>query len=606
MTLRVGCLVSCVLLVSAVGACGGDDVVPPEIDAGAPRVDAGSDAGLDAGRDASEPATDAGFDAGADANVPVMDAGFDAGADGSEPATDAGLDAGADASVSLGDAGSDAAVTPVDEWRNAVMYFAVVDRFVDGNAANNGAAVASVASSANYQGGDFAGLRQKIESGYFTDIGVNALWVSVPMDNAVGAGLGADGHLYSAYAGYWPRNLDTTESRFGTMMELKAMVDAAHARGIRIVLDYTMNHVHQESPVYAAHPDWFWPRDFAGSPCLCGSLCAWDGPQATRCWVADYLPDFDFTNIDARRFSVDNVIWWLQQTGADGLRLDHIKSIEDVWLTDLRARLGTDIEPSTGRHVFVVGETFTGDRAVIGSVVDPTRLDGQLDLPLRAQLITAVLLRTTPMSELAPFLESNDSYYGPSALMTTLVGHDMGPRAIHFGEDTPIWSDPWATGADRAWSGQPALPSGTAAFERLANAFTLLFTMKGVPLIYYGDEVGMAGGGAPDNQRMMQWTGYSAGQSLLLAHVQRLGQLRATLPALSVGTRTTLSATADTLAYELRTPTQTVSVAINRSDVAQSVTSLPSGSLSDLLSGATVLGPAVSVPARTAMIFAAP
>ncbi len=487
------------------------------------------------------------------------------------------------------------------------MYFAFVDRFSDGYPSNNGSPVAGVSTAGNYQGGDFKGVQNKIESGYFGELGVNAIWLTVPVDNADGSGLGTDGRQYSAYHGYWPKNLDTTEPRFGSVAELKSVVDAAHAKGIRIILDYAMNHVHVEAPVYQQHPDWFWPSDLGGQSCICGSsACPWDGPTAKRCWFTDYLPDFDFTNAAARKYSVDNVLWWMQQSGADGLRLDAVKHVEDAWLTDLRVRLTTDIEPVTKHHVYLVGETFTGDKTLIKSYVRESMLDGQFDFPLRLQVISSLLTRTVPMTELASFLDGNDGYYGASAVMSTFVGNHDLPRSIHFAQDVPISTNAWYDGKDRAWTNQPGVPSELAAFERMGNAYTLLFATKGVPMLYYGDEVGMAGAGDPDNRRMMQWSGYSSGQQALLAHVKRLGQLRATLPALRQGTRTTLAASTDTLVYRMSTASQTVYVAINRSDSAQQVSNLPASPMIDRLTSAGFTGSTVTVPARSALILTAP
>ena len=84
------------------------------------------------------------------------------------------------------------------DWRDAVLYFVFVDRFLDGNAANNAPSTAGgLDSSANWQGGDWAGLKQKIDSDYFGQLGVNALWITVPMDNTDAIGIGDDGRNLS-------------------------------------------------------------------------------------------------------------------------------------------------------------------------------------------------------------------------------------------------------------------------------------------------------------------------------------------------------------------------------------------------------------------------
>jgi glycosidase len=493
------------------------------------------------------------------------------------------------------------------DWRDAVLYFVFVDRFANGDKANDGSATSGVSAPADYQHGDWAGVKQKVDAGYFTDLRVNVLWLSVPMDNTEASGIGTDGHQYSAYHGYWPKNLDQTESRFGSMADLKALVTAAHQKNIKVIVDYAMNHVHETAPIYSQHPDWFWPKDLNGQSCICGSgACAWDGPNAKRCWFTDYLPDFNFTNAAARQYSVDNAIWWVKQTGIDGLRLDAVKHIEDQWLYDLRSRVSAEVEPSSGQHFYMVGETYTGDTSLIKYYVKPSMLDGQFDFPMRARLIQSLLRRdgggSGVMSALEGFLAYNDTFYG-SGVMSTFIGNHDVPRAIHFAEDSPAWGNDWADGKDRAWSNQPGQPGGTSAYERLGNAFTLLFTSRGVPLVYYGDEVGLAGAGDPDNRRFMQWSGYSAGQTLLQGHLKKLGAIRASHDALRRGTRAGVSSTAETLVYRMTLGADVVWVAINRADGAQSVSGLPSGTLHDLLGGGTVSGPSFSLPARSSMIL---
>jgi glycosidase/uncharacterized protein with von Willebrand factor type A (vWA) domain len=492
------------------------------------------------------------------------------------------------------------------DWRDAMLYFVFVDRFEDGDKSNNGAPVSGVDGPANYQGGDWAGVKKHVDEGYFNDLGVNALWLTVPMDNPDTSGVGDDGRNYSAYHGYWPSDLTKTEARFGTKEELKGLVDAAHAKGLKVILDYAMNHVHESSPTYKDHKDWFWPNQNGDQNCVCGQGCSWDdAEQARRCWFAPYLPDFNFKVDAARQYSVDNAIGWIKDTGIDGFRLDAVKHIEAQWLKDLRTRVKNEIEPASGEHFYTVGETFTGEKSVIKSYVDPdTMLDGQFDFPMRMEMARTVLMRQGSMKDFAGFLAGNDGYYG-SGIMSTFIGNHDIPRSIHLAEDNPLWGDQWTSGKDRAWDNLPGAPGGTNAYERLGNAFTLLFTMRGVPLVYYGDEVGLAGGGDPDNRRMMQWSGYSAGQSTLLGHLKKLTKIRADHPALRRGTRKALGTTDDVLAYQMSTTGDTVLVAVNRGDGAQNAEGIPSGTYEDLLSGETVQGPSVNVKARGARILVA-
>lgn len=490
------------------------------------------------------------------------------------------------------------------DWRDSVIYFVFVDRFENGDPSNDGGV--GVPAAADWQGGDWAGVTQRIESGYFEDLGVNTLWLSVPMDNTNEIGPGADGQEYSAYHAYWPSRLDETEEHFGTLAELQQLVDTAHEHDLKVLFDYAMNHVHESSPVYAEHPEWFWPNDNgSGGNCTCGSGCSWDGDQGRRCWFTEYLPDFDFTDAMARQFSVDNALTWIADTGVDGFRLDAVKHIEDAWLLDLRERVTAEVEPESGEHFYMVGETFTGQMDTIAYYVNPEMLDGQFDFPLRMQMAYNVLMRQGSMQDLAGFMDANDDYYG-AAIMSTFIGNHDIPRAIHLAQDTPLWNDQWSDGKDRAWSNQPGLPAGTGPFERMANAFTILLTTKGAPLVYYGDEVGMAGAGDPDNRRAMQWDGYSAGQTLLLEHVQRLTAIRAAHPAMRRGTRTTLSTSSDTFVYSVEYGGDAVWVALNRGDDEAPADGLPAESFVDELTADAFEGPSVAIPPRSALVLVRP
>ena len=499
----------------------------------------------------------------------------------------------------------DSALIGTFDWRDSVIYFVFVDRFNNGNKGND--KLTGVEAAADWYGGDWAGVTAKIEEGYFNELGVNTLWLTVPMDNTNDKGIGTDGHFYSAYHGYWPNDLDKPEEHFGTLQELKDLVASAHAHDLKVILDYAMNHVHSSAAVYAEHKDWFWPNENGqGGDCVCGMGCSWeDAVQNKRCWFTDYLPDFNFENAAARKFSVDNAIKWIQDTGVDGFRLDAVKHIADQWLFDMRARVKSDIEPTTMEHFYMVGETFTGQQDTIKYYVRPDRLDGQFDFPLRMQMATSVLMRSDSMMSLAGFMDQNDSYYG-SGIMSTFIGNHDIPRAIHLAEDMPLWDNQWTDGKDKAWDGKPALPGGTSAFQRLGLAFTILYTTKGAPLVYYGDEIGMPGAGDPDNRRPMQWTNYSAGQDLLLQQIKDLGTIRAAHSALRRGTRKTLGVAADTFAYEMKDAMETVYVAINRGDADKAVSGVPAGSYKDELTGAMVEGANVSVPARSARILVTP
>ncbi len=497
-----------------------------------------------------------------------------------------------------GQGGGGGGVAPGEfDWRSAVLYFVFVDRFRNGDTTND-APVAGVETPANYQGGDYAGLLEAIESGYFDDLGVNALWLTVPMDNPNVIGPGADGRAYSAYHGYWISDLESVEEHFGDMALLKTVIDAAHDRGIKVLFDYAMNHVHSDNPVFSEHPEWFWPLDYDGKYCVCGGGCSWDGYEGRRCWFRDYLPDWNFQSPEARAASIDNAMWWIKETGVDGYRLDAIKHIETVWVEDLRKRVNAEVDQSAGRF-YMVGETFeTGNRDVIRQYVGENLLDGQFDFPLRGAIVEHLLRRSGTMFDLDGFLASNDGFY--PGIMSTFIGNHDIPRVIQTALDSP-WGT-WDNGGDSNWNNPPSLPGNTAPFERVALGFTFLFTTRGVPLVYYGDEIGMPGSGDPDNRRFMQWDNLDPDQEWLRQRVQLLGQIRKDNPALWRGTRSSVFVSNEVYVYKMTDGPSALYVAINRSDTAQNAENLPASS-TDLLSGDAVTGPVASLPPRSALIL---
>jgi glycosidase len=187
--------------------------------------------------------------------------------------------------------------------------------------------------------------------------------------------------------------------------------------------------------------------------------------------------------------------------------------------------------------------------------------------------------------------------------MSPFIGNHDLPRAIHLAQEPPLWNDQASDGKNLSWNGQPGLPNQKKAFEKLANAFAVLFTNRGAPLIYYGDEIGLPGAGDPDNRRFMQWAGLNADQQALHDRIKTLLAIRAAHPALRRGLRTTLSVSADTWVFSMSTAGDQVFVAINRGDTDANISGLPQGALNELVTSTMATGPNATVPARQTRIF---
>ncbi len=471
------------------------------------------------------------------------------------------------------------------EWEDAVMYFVFTDRFLDGNPGNN-APVPGVDPRANWQGGDFEGLRQKLESGYFERLGVNALWISSISMNTQGAGGGTDGRTYTGYHSYWPISTGWTDKtpidgvqpvdpHFGTLEEFKALVELAHSKGIRVLVDFVANHVHSDSPLWQSHqfdnPAWF------HVPAQVCEDIGWTLP--IECWFADYLPDFEYQNLDVMKRVADHAVWMVKETDIDGFRLDAVKHMINDFTYTLRGRVNEAIDLS-GQRFYMVGETFTGEDGAeqLKQYVGPEQLDGQFDFPLYWQITSVFLRQERDLRALEGMLAWSEGFYGDFAVMRNFLGnHDVCRAVSHAnGDFGAMWCN---GGKDQGWNNPPGDPGAANPYDRLNLAWSFLMTAPGVPLIYYGDEFGMPGAGDPDNRRMMRFDDLNDHQRQTLTHVEKLAQIRHAHRALRRGQRQTLHMGGDglTWAYLMSTPGDNVVVVLNRSDQPRSVSIDASG-----------------------------
>ncbi len=483
------------------------------------------------------------------------------------------------------------------DWRHATMYFVLTDRFHNGDTANDRPiADPQLAHAANWQGGDFAGLTAQIHAGYFDDLGVDCLWVSSPIRNTQGAFWGSDGHKYSGYHSYWPTatgwTADATlsgmdgpiEPHFGDLESFRTMVQAAHGRGIRVIVDFVANHVHTDAPLYTAHKNdaepWFhWNGGQVGQ----GYVCGWERP--IECWFAEYLPDFDYRNAAVMDRVMDHAIWLIRETNVDGFRLDAVKHMILDFSATLRARIDREIDTYDGIRFYMVGETFTGEgdgeKQTIKEYVSPKLLDGQFDFPMFWAALASLVRHDRGLDSLKGFMDGNDGYYGADAVMSTFLGNHDVPRALSHAAGQI--ADLWGNGSkEQGWSAPPSAPASEDPYRRLRMAWTFLFTQSGIPLIYYGDEIGMPGAGDPDNRRFMRFgASLSPNERATLQHVQALGKARQRHAGLRIGRRATVQVAWDYWAYVMKEGTDAVLVVLNRGDAGSRTLAVGSAGLAD-------------------------
>ncbi len=411
-------------------------------------------------------------------------------------------------------------------WEDAVIYQLITDRFAD---AQGELPAHSPTQIGSRLGGDLAGLTLVVESGYFEDLGVNVLWISPVYDNPEGEWVGLDGQLYEAYHGYWPVSEDEVEPAMGSEAELHALLTAAHARGIRVLLDVVPNHVHSEHPWYQEHAEaWF----HQSPDCVCGNYdCPWSTDIET-CWFTEYLPDLALEDPAVLERVMDSTVAWAERFDFDGFRVDAVPMMPRAAVRDLVWRLGALEHP--GVPFFTLGETYTGDDyGAIRENLGPFGLDGQFEFPILWALRELIAWEGGDAAQLeATIAASEAAWDGSGAIMAPFVGnHDM-PRFI---------SEAAGDNTAQAWDDPPADPDRDLPFQKLVMAQALVLSLPGAPVIYYGDEIGLPGAGDPDCRRPMRFD-LDIRQGWVLERMQRLGRGRACSAALRRGERVPLLA----------------------------------------------------------------
>jgi glycosidase len=510
------------------------------------------------------------------------------------------------------------------DFRDGLLYFVFTDRFQNGDRSND-LPTPGVDPRANYQGGDFAGVKQAIDAGYFDSLGVRTIWLSPPNANPDGGYIGIGGHLYTGYHGYWPSSGTVTQGRFGDLAAFQALVAAAHAHGIRVIIDGVLNHIHQESPYWQMHQNdgWFNPFMLNGQSCQCGTGPAngcgdWNSPAPTgnhgfvprlTCWFEPYLADLDYTSWDALTTSIDDALYWVREADIDGFRIDAVKHFLLTGMTRLRGKLHDQFEHAQPLF-YLVGETFDGDRGLIDSYIGPHALEAQFDFPLYFTLRAAFADYSATMRDLEGAANASDAAFGSAPMSPFLGNHDV-TRFISEAAGM-LSSDPQG----QAWSNPPGPPPDDSAYQKLQMALTFVATSPGVPLIYYGDEYGQPGAGDPDNRRFMKWNGYTASEQNTIDLVKKLGTARQQLYALRRGNRITMWVDNDLYVYARVAAGQVAVVAINRQwnprtvnvPVAAGVPLSNGVVLHDRLGGpdVTVMGNALSltIPAHSSAVLA--
>ncbi len=435
---------------------------------------------------------------------------------------------------------------PRNDKHRLSLYFMMVDRFVDADSTDNFPVLdPEILPPANYYGGDIDGVTSKITNGYIRQLGMNTVWLSPIMQNPLGAyGLWDKGGVrskFSGYHGYWPISSSKVDFRFGDKSRLKHLIDEAHGNEMNVILDYVANHVHQEHPVYKEHPDWATPLYLPDGTV---NTEKWDEYRLTT-WFDTFMPTLNFDRDDVVNAMTDSALFWFENFDIDGFRHDATKHIQLKFWRTLTRKLKYRVIVPEKRSIYQIGETY-GNPQLIDSYIGSGLLDAQFDFNVYDAAVAAFAKNEGSFPNLKQVLSQSLSVYGNHNLMGYISGNQDRTRfisyadgSVDFGEDAKL----------AGWTRKIEIKD-TIGYDRLAMLHAFNFTIPGVPVIYYGDEIGMPGGGDPDNRRMMRFgDNLKPRERAMLTEVTQIANLRKSHIVLLYGDLQFLETTDETFAY---------------------------------------------------------
>ena len=367
------------------------------------------------------------------------------------------------------------------------IYFVMVDRFENGDPANDNAGFIAGDPTGGFDptdpgywhGGDIKGLTSRLS--YIASMGFTSIWITPPVKQKYVQGSSA------AYHGYWGLDFMTVDPHLGSEADFKKMVTSAHQLGLKVIIDVVANHTADVIYYDEGFAKVLDSEADSKNPAWLNKISNYYNEGASEGYRGDFfgLDGIKTTNPEVIKGWIDIWSYWINEFDIDGFRIDTFKYVEpEVWKKIIPAVKAVAVKK--GKKDFpIFGEVYDGNPYATSSYITSDQVESLLDFPFQ-KMISRFATYGGNTSELATLFNRDDLYTTPKtnahSLITFLGNHDMG-RIGYFIKLGVLDND----------------LIGASERAKLANA--LLFLLRGSPALYYGDEKGMVGTGGDKQAR---------------------------------------------------------------------------------------------------------
>ncbi|KKI93583.1 hypothetical protein WQ54_02945 [Bacillus sp. SA1-12] len=392
-------------------------------------------------------------------------------------------------------------------WREEIVYYIVVDRFHNGNPHNDGNDRNPQDPSA-YHGGDFEGVIKKLD--YLKEMGFTTIALSSVMAS-------------EDYTGNLVVNHEEVEEHFGSMADLQRLVDEAHKRDMKIILEFVANHVGPNHP---------WNEDEGKKQWFHQKVELTDGNnQENRLngWV-NGLPDLATENEETRDYLIETAAWWLEETNADGFYINQPDTIETEFWQQFHKEM----------------KKVNNDAYLIGSLLDSNNESMYLESGFDSILNKRFFQEASDMFANVdqPYTELTDIVGNSSPALTTYIDNDNTVRFT-----------------------KKSVENNQHPGIRLKMALSYMYMIPGTPFVYYGTEIALNGGEPPANRPLMNFQS----DEELIDYISKLAKVRSSLPVLTKGDYQVLYEKEGMLIFTRTFEDETVIVAMNNTSASQKI-----------------------------------